>query len=128
MFKPYEDKAKSSEAALSSHLVHGAEPSLVYLLLQLTDLASARAPLEHVIGTHTLPTRALFDTLCKSLLHHKQLQLVLRVFADQGPDLAAISQPLEILHWHTTLARDVIEVRTVTYHLTRTDTCHSPCC
>eukprot|EP00029_Vermamoeba_vermiformis_P006837 TRINITY_DN2791_c0_g1_i2.p1 TRINITY_DN2791_c0_g1~~TRINITY_DN2791_c0_g1_i2.p1 ORF type:complete len:2311 (-),score=837.94 TRINITY_DN2791_c0_g1_i2:31-6963(-) len=109
VFKPYEDKTKSSEAALSAQLVHGAEPSVVYLLLQLTDLASTRAAPEHVIGTHTLPTRALFDTLCKALLQHKQLQLVLRVLADQGPDLAAISQPLEILPWHSTLARDVIE-------------------
>lgn len=107
MFKSYEDKSKSSETAL----VHSAEPSLVYLLLQLTDLASPRAAAEHVIGTHTLNTRALFDTLCKALLQHKQLQLLLRVLADQGPDLAAIS-PNEIQPWHTALARDVIEVRT----------------
>jgi hypothetical protein len=110
VFKSYEDRAKSSETALSSQLVHGAEPSLVYLALQLTDLSSPRAQTEHMIGTHSLNTRALFDTLCKSLLQHKQLQLLLRVLADQGPDLAAISH--EIQPWHTILARDIIEVRT----------------
>lgn len=110
MFKGYEDRAKSSEATLSAQLVQSAEPSLVYLALQLCDWCSPRAPTEHVIGAHSLHTRALFDTLCKSLLQHKQVQLVLRVLADQGPDLAAISR--EAQPWHTTLARDVIEVRT----------------
>jgi hypothetical protein len=124
VFKPLDDKGKS-EAALTAQLVHGVEPSLAYLLLQLADLSSARLA-DHVFGAHSYSARTLFTLLAKALLVHKQPHLLLRVLFDQGCDLAAISDPSEITPWHTNLAHEVIEVGACdmfTARLTRDSRC-----